>query len=155
MLLHFFWLLPVTFLGPFIGLLIGYMAKEELKDGRKYYNLIRLALIIALLAAFFFYFPQQSISILLFIIFLIILINKRYQKDSLIYALFGIMHYLSLISQELLAVTTSLIFLYGLPSGSLFLEEHIRGKNKVWLIKKAFFNYWIYLAVAIILYLLF
>lgn len=153
MQLQYLLILAVTFLGPFVGLLIGHMTKEELKDGRKYFNLMRFILVLALIIAFFFYFPQIPIPLLIFIIFLIIFINRKYQKDFLIYAIFGILFYLSLIKTELFLITSSIIFLYGLPSGSLFLERHIEEKNKLKLIKKTFMNYLYYIIIALILYL--
>ncbi len=151
-MVNYLLILLVTFLGPFAGLSIGWMAREELKDSRKYFKWMRFILIFALVVIFFIYFPQIPISLLIFIIFLIIFINKKYQKDSLIYGIFGIMYYLSLIKTELFLITSSTIFLYGLPSGSLFFEKHSKEKNRIKLLKKTFLNYGVYLIVALILF---
>ena len=150
MLLQHLWILLATFTGPFIGMLIGYMAREELEDGKKYFRITEFFIILFLVLGFFFYFPHGTVSFLIFLVFLTISANKKYQQDSLIYGLFGILYFLSIIDIKLFMLTSSLIFLYGLPSGSLFLEKHLREKNIFKLIKRMFYSYGWYLFIALL-----
>ena len=94
----------VSFLGQFIGWFIANRTEEELKDGRRYFLILTTSLL-ALLISFSIYY---SFNVYLLIIGLIIgyLINKEY-------LFFGI---LSMKNDILL---NSLIFVYGLPYGSL------------------------------------
>ena len=94
----------VSFLGQFIGWFIANRTEEELKDGRRYFLILTTSLL-ALLISFSIYY---SFNVYLLIVGFIIgyLINKEY-------LFFGI---LSMKNDILL---NSLIFVYGLPYGSL------------------------------------
>lgn len=144
----YFLVLMAVFLSPFIGLFIGYLAREELTPGKKYLNIFKLVLVILLMIAFFVFFPQLPINLLILVILLLMLINKKYQGDPLVYAVFGVVQYLSLISINLFYITSSILFLYGLPCGSLLFEKHKKIKKA--LFKEMLLTYGWYLLVSLI-----
>ena len=94
----------ISFLGQFIGWFIANRTEEELKDGRKYF-LVLTNLLIASLIIFSIYY---SFNIYLLIIGLIIgfFINKEYL-------------FFSVLAMRNDVLLNSLIFIYGLPYGSL------------------------------------
>src|SRR3989344_4860014 len=94
----------VSFLGQFIGWFIANRTEEELKDGKRYF-LVLTNLLIASLIIFSIYY---SFNIYLLIIGLIIgfFINKEYL-------------FFSVLAMRNDVLLNSLIFIYGLPYGSL------------------------------------
>ena len=94
----------ISFLGQFIGWFIANRTEEELKDGRKYF-LVLTNLLIASLIIFSIYY---SFNIYLLIIGLIIgfFINREYL-------------FFSVLAMRNDVLLNSLIFIYGLPYGSL------------------------------------
>lgn len=94
----------ISFLGQFIGWFIANRTEEELKDGRKYF-LILTNLLIVLLIIFSVYY---SFNVYLLIMGLIIgfFINKEYL-------------FFSVLAMRNDVLLNSLIFIYGLPYGSL------------------------------------
>jgi len=93
-----------SFLGQFIGWFIASRTEEELEDGRRYFLILTTSLLVLLVSFSIYY----SFDVYLLILGLIIgfLINKEY-------LFFGI---LSMRNDVLL---NSLVFIYGLPYGSL------------------------------------
>lgn len=149
-MLDYFLLLIISFLGLLIGLVIGYLAKEELKPGIKYLSALKyltLALIIIL-------FCLKNLTNALVIAFVaIILLRSYFSKfsDKLFYASLAIMLFLSwaLAGVSLIA---PLIFAYGLSLGSIYLHDHIKDeKNKKKILAGLFKEYFIFLAAGLLL----
>lgn len=120
----------VSYLGVFVGKCLSDIAKEEVKDGS--YNLFYLqATISALIAGWMFYniFPEKEIIVIidaivgLAALFFIFLIPKyNYAFLGMIFALYPGF------------ITSSLIFLYGFPAGSLmYKDSYIKILKKTWL----------------------
>ena len=104
----------ISLIGLFIGGLLSYISPKEMKDGEKYFKLICFATIITLIIVGFVY----SFNIWLFIIGLILGIFFYNE-----YLYFGIFSVSMLISGRNPILVSSLIFIYGLPSGSLLYHK--------------------------------
>nr|MCK4929470.1 hypothetical protein [Nanoarchaeota archaeon] len=127
MLLTYIILLIIIFLGLLIGLLIGYMAKEELKPGKKYFDILRHALFIAILVVFFV--KNPSVVFIIFIAALVIIFSFSKHRETLYYYTLAVIFFLSW-HYNGFALLAPLIFLYGLPVGSIYLHNHIKKKKK-------------------------
>ena len=92
----------IAFAGQFIGYLIAKSAKEEIKPGKLYFNLLKNILLLIIISFSIYY--QFNILYLIFGLILGLIIKKEY-------------FYFGLISNSLLF--SSLIFIYGLPYGTL------------------------------------
>lgn len=126
-MLSYLALLLIVFLGVFIGLLISYMAKEELKPGAKYFNILKHAVFLAILVVFFV--KNPSIMFVLVIAAIIIAFSFSKHWETLYYYALGIIFFLSW-KYNGFSLLAPLMFLYGLPLGSLYLFHHIKEKKK-------------------------
>jgi len=140
--------LAVAYLGIIGGLILAKIAKEELKDGKKYFLLVQ-TLLSTLIIGFFLYFYNLNI-ILVFLISFIALaflfyFRKHKHLPKLSYILFGFVFYFSSKIEALFILESILIFLYGLPSGSLDYRKKI---------VKVLLGYLPFLILGLLLYLI-
>ncbi|MDO8741002.1 MAG: hypothetical protein Q7J54_05525 [Candidatus Woesearchaeota archaeon] len=131
----YFSTMAVAFCGIIAGFIIANMAKEELKPGRKYFSLMQDFLIVLML---FFLLESYKLSIfiiapVLLAVFLLLFYFKNSIKNSnmIIHSLLAVIFYLSSKSINLFSLEASLIFLYGLPTGSLISKEKIKNILKM------------------------
>ncbi len=120
-------LLPLllSFTGPLFGLALALIASEELKAGRPYLSWLKRIIFVIIIAviAVQLAFPPQWLGMILFLsaglVFFALELKKTSQnslfREGFHYLLFVLAYFL--ISEKLLAA--SLIFLYGLPLGTL------------------------------------
>ncbi|HHE36355.1 MAG TPA: hypothetical protein ENL16_00900 [Candidatus Woesearchaeota archaeon] len=120
-------ILVITFLGLFTGLLIGWLAKEELKPGRKYLSIFKHVLFIAILIIFFV--KNWSVLFVIFIAGLIIIYSFSKHWETLYYYALAVIFFLSW-RYNGFAFLGPLIFLYGFPIGSIYLLEHMKVQRK-------------------------
>lgn len=148
--LIYFSVLLICFLGILIGVLISYFAREELKDGKKYFILSKNALF-ALTIFFLIYFLNIELVFNLFISLTLAAILFKFKiKESIVYVLMGLIFYFSSLNEVLFKINASLIFLYGIFAGSLFMEKNIK-LSKMGLIKNLFVNYvWFFVLGAVL-----
>lgn len=115
----------VSLTGILFGILLSYIAPEELLSGKKYFKIIKkiLFVIISLTALFYFFQDQQYLWLFLMSalsITLFTLIDKI--KGPLFqgapYFLFILPFFLNR-NETFHLILASLIFLYGLPTGNL------------------------------------
>jgi hypothetical protein len=118
----------VSYLGLFVGLALAFIAKEELKDGKKYFIFMQ-KVILSIVFVFLFVFDGLSyILVLLLIGCIVVYYLKNYLKkkfDDVFYnyiILAGVFLF-SLKELNLFIIESSLIFLYGLPTGSLYFHK--------------------------------
>jgi len=92
----------IALLGQFFGLLLAKLTKEELKPGKKYFSILRVVFLISILVFLF----LKGFNVFYFLGGLLVglIIRKEY-------------FYFGLISNN--PVSASLIFIYGLPYGTL------------------------------------
>lgn len=111
----------VAFLGLILGILLAKISPEEMKPGKKYFIIFRNVLL-PIISIILFYFSNYNI--LFFIVGLIIgyFIKLDYFYFGLVLA------FAFYVSKEILFILASLIFIYGLPTGTL-LEKKIKPKQ--------------------------
>src|SRR3989338_7359513 len=115
-------IIPLISLGGIVaGLLLSYIAKEEIAAGKKYFILLYRVIFVLLsgIVAYFLYPPSFNLLIL-FIFFAIVLLALDLKKSSS-YAFYA--HYLLFLIGYFLSgkpvIVAAILFLYGLPVGTL------------------------------------
>ena len=120
-ILNYVLALVFSFLGVLVGLGLGYAAKEELKPGKKYF--LWMQNIILVLAGIFVLY-SFNLNLILFIVLglLLTLVLAYFEPNTIIgYGLLALLVFLSIGNDNLFILMASLVFLYGFPTGSLFL----------------------------------
>lgn len=113
----YYWL--IAFLGLVAGFILGKYTKEELKDGKKYFILLE-RLILFILIVFMLYRVDFSLLVV-FCFFVGMLFFYKLDKS---YFYLGMLMVLSLfLSKDFLMNVTFLIFVFGLPYGSIFYQK--------------------------------
>lgn len=104
----------LAFSGIFFGKALRKIAFEEVKLGEKYliYLQYSLLFILSMLLAYYSEISYEYLFLFILGFFSTFFIKKRYLH-------LGLILYVSLFSQELLVLTSSIIFIYGLSFGSL------------------------------------
>jgi hypothetical protein len=110
-----------SFSGLFVGMGLGYIAKEELKYGKKYF--LWMQNIVLILAAIFVLYSFHLHIILFILIGLLATLAVIYFRPCIVigYLILAVLFCLSIGNTNLFILTSSMVFLYGLPTGSLFL----------------------------------
>ncbi len=108
----------LSFLGIIAGFIVAHYSYDELKDGSQYFRVLRNIFIILIILALTLTIKFQYYHILLFIAG--ILFGYFFRFTSLYLGLAGVIGILS----GNLALIPSLIFLYGLPEGTLQYYHH-------------------------------
>jgi hypothetical protein len=117
-ILNYFLISLVVFAGLIGGWLVGIIAKEELKPGKKYLVLLEKFLFSAVfLIAIIFVVNNIWLSIIFVGALVYLLGTDGPVKDILVYVLFGVAFYLSV--ERLFLLQAALMFVYGFPAGSL------------------------------------
>lgn len=121
-------ILAVSLAGIICGIALAYIAPEEIAGGKKYFIILKkiIFILISLIAGYYF-FKDGNNSLRIFVNFSLILFllefkNERWYFEVINYLFFIALFFLTAyfimgISAMLIAV---LIFLYGLPTGTLF-----------------------------------
>jgi hypothetical protein len=120
-----------SYLGLVAGIIVGWLAEEELAPGRRYITLIQNAILSGVLfSLIYFAFSTLAVAIVsAVILFVIMSVLKKKVKSYAVYAVLGAVFYFSAVHETMFALNASLIFIYGIPSGSLVF------KRKGWLVK--------------------
>ncbi|MBW2984670.1 hypothetical protein KY361_06120 [Candidatus Woesearchaeota archaeon] len=156
----------VTYLGLVAGMLLAFSTEEELKPGRKYFVILKHICFISIFAGLFYYFfvnklmPELIITAILFIILgslcycSAVKLKKSKRKpiiiSYIIYAVLAIVFYLSSRVIGMQIIISSLIFIYGLPAGTILTDPRKKAKS-FWIVLSHVF----YVAIAVILKLSF
>jgi hypothetical protein len=127
--LNYFLIGLIVYSGLLVGAVLSFMAKEELKSGRKYFILVH-----NIIVAFILYFFLEFLNINVYLILLLPLVlvvflfrySEIYSKSWVIYIILGLIFYLSSKDDSSLLIISSLIFFYGFLVSAL----HINTKNK-------------------------
>lgn len=139
--MDFLFLLPIiVFLGMPLGLLLAYMAKEELRPGKKYIKLFRRCLLLALSLLSVYFLLKHStpwvgiIGIAAGIVTAVFLNISRYAAKRWMnydYLFMGLLMAAALasVTDSKLFLFSVLLFLYGLPFSSSVL---MHSKKKWW-----------------------
>lgn len=146
--------LIVSFLGLILGIILAYIAKEELRPGKKYFILLQkvvLTLILSFFFYFFLFFKKNYfllvLSLLVFFILIYFFIEKV--KTYYIYPILALIFFFSSKNIDLFKIEAFLIFLYGFPTGSLLTK--VTKKNYIEIVIKHIS----FIIVALLLFFLF
>ena len=121
--------LLISLLGLPCGIFLYLMTKEEFKDGKKYFILIKNILFFSLIFISIFFFVRERLMIQLIIILvlaiIIYFINQKIKNQYIIFLpyLLFIITYLLSNNLNFRLLIASLIFLFGLPTGTLFYQR--------------------------------
>ncbi len=136
----------ISFLGLVIGSWLAFLTPEEFNSGKKYFISLKKTTLFILVIIFLL--PTFNIiyTVILFIIG--VLTAKFFRK---IYFYLGLALALSFfISVEFSLLTSSLIFIFGLPHGTLHAREYLKDKKK--LIKLLIFQLILFLLPSLTLF---
>ena len=152
MILIYLLILLIIFLGLYMGLIVGYFAEEELQPGKKYLNLLRHALFIAILVIFFVKNPSWLFIISVALIVIIFSFSKL--REILYYYSLALIVFMSWKFNGF-SLIAPLAFLYGFPTGSIYLFNHLKQKkNKKMIVLGILRQYAGFLVVGVLLALI-
>jgi len=128
----------IVFLGFPIGIFLSKLSPEEMKTGKKYFHLIQNFLLVFIL---FFIFNYYNINILLIILTTIVIFSLSFYwentyKSTIIYLILAIILFLSSKNTQLFEIESSLMFIFGIPTGSSYYK--IKKPLKIILINFSF-----------------
>jgi len=142
----------IAFSGVIAGAILAFNTKEEMPTAKKYFPLLQKILLIAMVAVLLNYF---NISVVIKVIIYALVIFAVSKKQMLnFYPVIAVLFFsLGQSSQSLFLIST-LVFIYGFPTGSLYV---IRNKKMKWLelVRKVSVKHGIFLLAAILLQLLY
>ena len=146
MLEDFYTSLIVGF-GVFCGIFLAFISPEELRPGKKYFVFVRTLLFVSLVAVlvFSFYTFNLLVVFLCLLSLLDIFLNKI--SEILRFGFLGFFFYFGSQLDSLFLVVCSLIFLYGLPAGSLIAHKESENSKFVVLLH-ALIPYLVFLLIA-------
>ncbi|NQV08991.1 hypothetical protein HQ529_04025 [Candidatus Woesearchaeota archaeon] len=127
---NFILALCVAFLGIFIGFVLAIYTKEELKDGKKYFLFLQKFLLSLMFFLLLYIFNLQFIiNLFLSLIFFVLLLYKGSPNQQIVYALIAILFSISSCKSSVFPMMGTLVFLYGLPTGTLLTHGMIKKKK--------------------------
>ena len=140
----------VAFLGVYIGALLAFFVPEETKHGQLYFRALQNSIIIGIIAVLMNYYKLPVYGIIAMCIFgslILYLLRKADVINQITYFLMGIALYLPVSTKSVFAVIASLIFLYGLPTGSIYVSHH-PNKSKATILGDMTLAYCLFFVVA-------
>ena len=142
-ILNYTLIAAVVSIGLILGRVLAWIAKEEIRPGKNYFLILQKALFCA--AVILLMFLNRTNVHYMWIGALVIFVYLYYYKkisSEIVYGVLGLVFYLS-VKTEYFLIASSLIFLYGLPTGTLLKDK-----------KKIALNLLLFLLVAVGLFLL-
>ncbi len=143
----------LIFLGLYAGLLIGWMAKEELKDGKKYLIILQKFIFILTVFLFSFYFNWWIIGLVLLVILSIALFKLKKDYHRWLYYCLAILWFFSFHNADALLIIPAMTFFYGIVTGSIF-YYHAKKKKLFSLLIDLLKEYYWFLIISIVLFLI-
>ena len=144
----------ISYLGLLAGFILATMTREELPTAKKYFPWLE-KLVILVVAALVMNFFSISIIFKAAAYALLLLFFIRSYNTKFVYAAFGAAAFAASKNSGMLLITASLVFLFGLLSGSNSFKTNLRKRDMVKAAAKALANNIFYPAVAIMLFLAF
>jgi hypothetical protein len=120
----------ICFLGLFAGLVIGYFSRSELKDGRKFFVWIQKFVFVAVVFLLFFEMGLWLAGLAFTIFFSTVLYLLKKDYSRLKYFALAVFLFLSFFENSI--IIPLLVFFYGFPTGSIFLQDN--EKKYFWLV---------------------
>lgn len=134
----------IAFSGLFVGAYLARATKEEMPTASRYLPWMQKILVIAIVAFFLNILPVNLIIKVLIYALLIVSLLKTPLTNM--YFLIGFIFFMLANSDHLFTIST-LVFLYGFPTGSLFIINKKLKRFEV--IKEVFLKYWLFLVISI------
>ena len=150
--LQYFLASLVAYLGLFVGNILIFIAPEELKPGKKVFSFLRLILgasMFIVLLTFFIDSLPYFFSILGMLILVFILFWNNWMNVLFEYIFLSLIFFLSFKDSTLFIIEALLIFMFGLPTASLYTK--VKQKKQSLLLS---LQYSYFLVLAAILYFL-
>ena len=120
----------ISFLGLPIGFILAKISKEELEAGKRYFQVMQSA-IYALTILFVLSSFNIPINAFIVIAIVIVYLSLKLNPKALIsYIVFIPLFLISSKNTNLFILTSSLIFLYGLPTGALIIQRGFKNYMK-------------------------
>lgn len=135
--INYFFASLISFLGLLIGIMLIKIAPEEQKPLEKYLILARKFILLMIFVFLMFYHFNNISYVLVLMGYFIFLLFIEYKttnllrKSMLIYALLGILFFLSSKNTNLFVIESSLILLYGLPTASLMYNKKAKNSYQI------------------------
>ncbi len=139
--------LIVVFLGLFAGVVLAFIAPEELKAGRNYFKWFKTILLIMMVALMIYF------GVDLYLVALNVFMLAFFYLFEMEYLVLGFVLLSSNVGSEAFFIQSALAFIYGLPEGTLFAEKIIR-KKRAEILFRAFKHYNWFLVFSIIMFLI-
>ncbi|MBI5389624.1 hypothetical protein HZB01_04575 [Candidatus Woesearchaeota archaeon] len=144
-------LLLVVF-GLVTGTLIATVTREELPPGKKYFLVLRKVFFLCSITLPLFLI-RLWLGVIAFVLIALFLLSARSAfertKDRLLYIAYAVLFAVSTLNLNWFTLQAAVFFMSGFPVGTLFTFEHRQEKR--WdLLKKLFFEFWMFLVVGIL-----
>lgn len=155
-MIQFMLVIIVSFLGIFAGILLSFIAPEELKPGKKYLWFFQHAMAILILIFFFafqrFDFWHMVIYGILFLLLMYYchITDIEFEFHRFLFVASAVILFLSYDLQNWFVLEGAAIFLYGLPTASLYVLSNIKLK-KSQILLGALRNYSFFVVLALLL----
>jgi len=128
--LNYFLALLLAYLGPVCGAALAYIAPEELEPGKKYFLALERMLLFVI-AAIILYFYKVPLIVMAGVLCIVggslWIIGFRKMKP---YLALAVLLYLSSYDARIFFLEAAVIFLYGLPVGTLIAADKIKQKKR-------------------------
>jgi len=144
----------ISFFGLILGIILVSIAPEEQKPGKKYFILLQ-NLFFILSVVFLLYFLEIDMGIIFLTAVLLtyyfsrIKIKDYFSKSEFLYFLLAIIFFLSSKNTSLFLTESVILFLFGMPTGSLLFDR--KKKNYFKVVLRSI----IFLVVALLLFLIY
>ncbi|MFH1182472.1 MAG: hypothetical protein V1702_05930 [Candidatus Woesearchaeota archaeon] len=117
--LSYFLTAIVSFLGLATGAFLAFISPEEMPTGRKFFPLLQRIILVAIAAIFISIFVENIYIRIILYIAAILLLSIRL-KPEIIYPLLAFPFFFSSTNPNAFLAIAILVFVYGLPTGSLY-----------------------------------
>ncbi len=145
-------LLIVVFLGGPVGVILSYVAREELAPGKRYFFVLKRAVFLAIIFLTFLYSGLVTLAVIATLLLALILYFYKHRLiEYLLYAVLAVIYPIALSNAALILIASVLTFFYGFPKASLFVLRY--GHAKLPTLLKTFLQknyYFLIIALAIL-----
>lgn len=140
-----------VFSGVYVGALLAFIAPEELKPGRNYFKAFENTLLVfTILLLLYAYEANLFVLIFLGVVLSIFLYYtcENTPVNQISYFLLGIAFYFAAKSVDLFIIISTMIFLYGLPLGSMYVARRLKRSKKT-ILTDVLLNFGFFVIVAL------
>ena len=124
--MNYFLVSLIVFAALVSGMIIRYFTKEEMKEGEKYFILLQRLLALIIVGVFLYFIDTKIYWIIIALFVVSTLIYQFDVKLPVYYVFFGAFFFFSSKEANFFLIMSSLMFLFGFPSGSLIKKEDVK-----------------------------